>query len=63
MSGTLITYTRAPGRPDLSRLSPASMFVRKVPTGVMVASELVQASLAPISTVTYCTPRETALLA
>ena len=52
MSGMLITNTLAFGRPVRSRSNAASMLARKVAAGVIVDSELVQASLAPIRIVT-----------
>ena len=56
----LMTYTLALGRPDLSLASAASMKPRNATTLVMPASELAQASLAPMRMVTYPTPCETA---
>src|SRR5437667_7686052 len=63
MSGTLTTNTRAPGSPDLSRLSAASICARKVATEVIVDSLDVQASLPPMSMVTYPTRWPTAVAA
>src|SRR5438067_3875414 len=48
-SGTLITNTFAAGRPALSLPSAASIEPRKLDAAVIVPSEPVQASLAPIS--------------
>src|SRR5690349_2344533 len=55
-SGMLITSTFAAGRPLLSLPSAASIEPRKMDVAVIVASELVHASLAPISIITYWTP-------
>src|SRR5689334_9763608 len=52
MSGMEITATLALGRPDLSVARAVSICERKVATGVIVDSLLVQASLAPIRMVT-----------
>src|SRR3954468_21529602 len=47
MFGIEETLMRASGRPVLSTLSPAASWVRKFAVLVIVASELVQTSLAP----------------
>src|SRR5215216_1132589 len=62
-SGMLAMKTLESGRPLRSVLSAVSICERKVATGVMVLSDDVHASLAPISIVTYCTPWLTAVFA
>jgi hypothetical protein len=52
-SGMLITRTCAVGTPALSVPSAESIEARNAVTLVMAASELVQASLAPMRMVTY----------
>ena len=57
MSGMLETKTAAFGTFPFSVARAASSWLLKVGTGVMVLSEEVHASFAPMSTVTYSTPR------
>lgn len=63
MSGMLETKIAASGRPDSSVSIAARKRVSNVLTGVIVDSEEVQASFAPIRMVTYWTFCRTALLA
>ncbi len=60
MSGMLETKIRAPGRPVVKVTSACSNWAPKVATGVIPDSEDAQTSFAPIRTVTYSVPRETA---
>src|ERR1700730_8740255 len=63
ISGMLMTYTDELGSPAFRLFNAVSIWARKVATEVMVDSLLVQASLAPISMVTYWTPWPTAVCA
>ncbi len=63
MSGTDETNTAAFGRPFFSVVNAWSSWLRYVVTGVIVDSDDVHASFAPMRIVTYCTPRLTAVCA